>query len=317
MAKAQVETQREAVKRSRLVPTFLAAGRVVIQVGGLGSSSDDASIGQLDLVGLGYDPGDIVGFSYAGGCTPSPFGLDPIGGSSLAVALGSQPYGPSDTYADVDLAAGRLADLIEAVAVARPGQPIDIAAHSLGGVVARRALELLVERPGAVLPSTVVTIGSPHQGVNLADAALAVEPGSVTSAALDAIGPVSDVWDAISVAQVASTGPLALEPPSPPPEGVRVVSIGGSTDLVVPLSATWWDGATNVIVPADVADAPGLHSELPGLSIVGDEFGRVIAGRLPGCRSLAEHLIAVAQTGVIQEAEDLVATGLGIIALVD
>ncbi len=293
-------------------------GRLLIQVGGLGSSSDDSSIGDLDALALGYDPNDVVGFSYAGGCTPSPFGVDGVtGDDALGARLGTQPYQPEHTYADVDRAAGYLADLIEAAAVERPGRPIDVAAHSLGGVVARRALEILVGRPGAELPSTVVTIGSPHQGVELADAALAAAPGSLAAKALDRLAPTSAVWDAISVAQVATAGPLALGEPAPPPDGVRVVSIGGATDLIVPLSSTWWDGATNIVVPAGFDDAPELHGELPGLAIVEDEFGRAITGRRPACQSLAAHLAGITRSGIIQEAEDLVALGIGILSLVD
>ena len=296
------------------------AGRTLIQVGGLGSSSDDASIGDLDVLGMGYDLNDILGFSYAGGCTPQPFGIEGAGAvssgvSGLSAELAGSPYQALDTYADIEIAALRLADLVEAAALARPGQPIDVVAHSLGGVVARRALEILLERPGGVMPATVITIGSPHQGVNLADAAIAARPGSAAADALEQLGRAADVWDAVSVSQVATSGSAAIEPPTGVPEGVRVVSIGGATDVIVPLSSTWWEGATNVTVAADFGDAADLHGDLPGLAFVGDQVERAISGRPAGCSSLASHMVGVAQSTVIQQVEDLVALGVGILSV--
>ncbi len=314
-------TNSAADSGGETVPTgeqWSGAGRTLIQVGGLGSSSSEASIGDLDVLALGYDPNEVIGFSYAGGCTPVPFGLGSTGAEgSLTAELGSQPYQPAHTYADIDRSAVYLADLIEVAAALRPGQPIDIAAHSLGGVVTRRALEILDSRPGATLPATVVTIGSPHQGVNLADAAVAAAPGSLAASALDRLGPTEEVWDAISVAQVATTGPLALAEPDPPPAGVRVVSIGGATDPIVPLSSTWWEGAVNVVVPAGFGDAPGFHGDLPGLALVEVEFARAVAGRRPVCQSLAALLLGVGRSGVIQQAEDLVALGVGVLSLIE
>ncbi len=293
-------------------------GRILIQVAGLGSSSEEASIGLLDASALGYDVDDVVGFSYAGGCTPAPFGSNSVESSAwLGDQLAVTPYGPTDTYADIDIAAGHLADLVEAAAGERPGQPIDITAHSLGGVVARRALEILADRPGAVLPDTLITIGSPHGGANLAEAALAIEPGTVTGDAFDRIDRVADVWDAISVAQVATSGPLALDPPGEPPAGVRVVSIGGATDLIVPLSATYWEGAVNVVIESDLRDAGSMHGDLPGLAEVADEVALAVSGQSATCRSLTSHLVSVGKSSVIQRAEDLVGLGVGIWSLVD
>ncbi len=293
-------------------------GRILIQVGGLGSSSGEASIGLLDASALGYDAADVIGFSYAGGCTPTPFGSTPVEGSgSLGDQLDANPYGPSDTYGDIDIAAGHLADLVEAAADERPGQPIDITAHSLGGVVARRALEILAGRPGAVLPDTLVTIGSPHGGANLAEAALPIEPGSTMGETFDRIDRVADVWDAISVAQVATSGPRALDPPGEPPADVRVVSIGGATDLIVPLSSTYWEGAVNIAIESDLRDAGSLHGRLPGLAEVAEEVGLAVSGQSASCRSLTSHLISVGKSSVIQRAEDLVGAGVAILSALD
>lgn len=297
-------------------------GHVLIQVGGLGSSSSEASIGSLDTAALGYDPADVVGFSYLGGCTPRPFGTDPALAASaepggLTATLGGTPYDPDATLADLDVAAGHLADLVESAAAARPGQPIDIVAHSLGGVVTGRALEILQTRPGGQLPATIVTIGSPHQGVNLADAAIAARPGSAAERALERVGPVAERWDALSVSQVATSGPEALPPPGPPPDGVHVVAIGAAVDPIVPLSASAWEGAVNVAVPGGVDDIAVIHSELPGLQLVETEVGRAVSGEPSVCRSLGSHVASVFQSAAIQRAEDLVTLGVGVLSLFD
>ncbi len=81
--------------------------RLLIQVGGLGTSSDGASIGELDHEALGYDPDHVVGFSYAGGCTPEAFGGV---ASELSRQLGGtelRPRGHVPEHRDLGHASGR------------------------------------------------------------------------------------------------------------------------------------------------------------------------------------------------------------------
>ncbi len=47
-----------------------AGRRIVVLVGGLGSTSGDAAVDGVDAAALGYDPGDVYRFSYAGGRVP-------------------------------------------------------------------------------------------------------------------------------------------------------------------------------------------------------------------------------------------------------
>ncbi len=294
---------------SSVVVGPVGAGRTLIQVAGLGSDSGNGSIGRLDPLALGYHETDVIGFSYAGGATPTPFGLDAVPGA-LGDVLGANAYGPVDTLADLDLAAGRLADLIEAAAVANPGRPIDVAAHSLGGVVARRALEILVERPGAVLPDTIVTIGSPHAGADLATAAVGLGPIRMPSRWSDR--EVARYLEAESVRQVAELGLGALDRPSSPPPGVRVVTIGGAVDLVVPMMATTWEGADHVLVPGVVSEAPTMHAALPGREDVRREVGLAVSGRPPGCRSASTVLTAIARSQAIIAALDVATVLAGV-----
>ncbi len=296
--------------------------RVLIQVGGLGSSTDDASITQLDEEALGYADDDVIRFSYAGLCDgPKPSvqsppvqsndaGDGPSAGS-LEEALPQESYEGMDTHQDVYASAENLADLIEAANAERPGQPIDIAAHSLGGVVTRLALEILQER-GGPLPSVVVTIGSPHGGANLGTAAqvgAGAPAGSVIAGITEAVTG-DDLANADSVAQIAQAGSVSLDPPGLPPEGVTVVAIAGSTDLVVPAENATWDGATNTIVPT-AGSGLDAHSDLPGTWQVQREIELALAGAAPRCVGLGTVLAGAGASGVTSAAESGAAIVIG------
>jgi hypothetical protein len=280
--------------------------RVLVQVGGLGSHSEGASIGSLDPIALGYRPADVKGFSYAGGCVAQPFGLEQSGLELPAHVPSS--YEASDTYQDINLSAARLADVVEEVALARPDATIDVAAHSLGGVVTRKALEILAERGRIDVLGVVMTIGSPHGGADLATIASAAHGG------LEGVDHVSAevarLRDAESVIQLSEVGRNGFGPAPPPPGGPAVVAIAGSTDLIVPAQQAIWDGATNVLVNLD--DPIGAHGDLPGARAVHDAFALALAGGAPPCVSLAHVIGGIALGNAIKAAEDLatIATGL-------
>lgn len=258
--------------------------RILIQVGGLGTSSDGASIGSLDHEALGYDPDNVVGFSYAGGCTPEAFGG---GVGSLSGELVTSAYEPADTFQTIETSAEHLADLITSVAAARPGQPIDLAAHSLGGVVTRRAIEILQASDGLDALDVVITIGSPHGGTDFATGAVAISGNDMISTALDAIGgDLGAFHDADSVLDIAEAGGGGVVDPGPPPEGLTVIAVAGATDLIVPAGHAMWDGATNVVVPTSIADAPSTHGDLPSMPEVQRELELALAGAAPRCVGL-------------------------------
>lgn len=297
------------------------AGRVLIQVGGLGSQAGEASIGTLDAASLGYDPDNIAGFSYAGGCTPEAFGLGPPSPYSLTSDLAASESGPGassyeagDTYQSMEISAARLADLIESTAMARPGIPIDIAAHSLGGVVTRRALEILDGREAAgtlaegAMPSVVVTIGSPHRGVPLADGA-EILSDRLAGPLLPLVAP--DWIESDVVRELARSGPSSLDQPGYPPDGVRVVSLAGSGDLIVPAPATIWPGATNTLVlPRE--GSPVGHSDLPSHPDVAVEFGLALGGMAARCVTLVDVLAGTIAGSGISVGEQAASTAIGI-----
>lgn len=278
--------------------------RVLVQVGGLGTSSEAASIGGFDHDALGYRADNVVGFSYAGGCTPAAFGG---GGGDLSRELVSSPYGPSDTFQSVDVSAGRLADLIDRLSIARPDQPIDLVAHSLGGVVVRRAIEMLSERDRAGPIDVVMTIGSPHGGADLAITAAAMAGSDRVAAYLDPlIGDNAEFRRAESVLDIAERGTergTAVDP-LPPPEGVTVVAVAGAGDPVVPAEHGVWEGATNVVVPTSLLDTLSVHGSLPSAPEVQREMQLALAGAAPRCIGLVSVLGAALQGRSISALED-------------
>lgn len=282
--------------------------RVLVQVGGLGTSSEAASIGGFDHDALGYRADNVVGFSYAGGCTPAAFGG---GTGDLNRELGSSPYGPSDTFQSVDVSAGRLVDLIDRLSVARPGRPIDVAAHSLGGVVARRAIEMLSERGRAGPIDVVMTIGSPHSGADLATTAAAMAGSDRVATYLDPlIGDIAEFRRADSVLDIAEGGTVV--DPVPPPEGVTVVAVAGAGDPVVPAEHSRWEGATNVVVPTSLFATPSVHGSLPSAPEVQREMQLALAGAAPRCIGLASVLGAALQGRSISALEDTVTLVAGL-----
>ena len=254
-------------------------GRVAVTVAGLGSSSDSGSIDELRAPDLGYDPDRVVRFSYAGGRTP--------GTGEAFDSVVARDYASEDTQGDVAVAAGRFADLVEQVAAADPDATVDVFAHSLGGLVVRLALVEL-DRRGVDLRrlGVVVTLGSPHQGADLATAVAAANTRLVPNLALDAaeelIGTGIDP-DAPVVRQLAQhSDVVAGLAAGGVPEGVTLVSIAARGDLLVPAPRTHLDGAVEVTVPLAGWAA---HGDLVGSPEATAEMARALAGQPPGCES--------------------------------
>lgn len=260
--------------------------RVALLVAGLGSSSDHGAIDDVDVAALGYDPGDVLRFSYSGGRVPGGAALHP----SLA-AIDAAPYVAADTNADVVEQGRALADLVQEVAAARPGVPVDLYAHSLGGVVTRVALLELSQRPGGLdALGTVVTIGTPHQGADLATAAVAAGPRLHTG--LDRVFQDAGVGidaDGSAVLQLAETSDLVDHlARAGVPEGVDFRTIAARGDMVATA-----DKAHVADQPAAVVDlaGPAAHDALPGDPTVTRELRLALAGLPPQCEGLADAVL--------------------------
>ena len=266
------------------VPTpRLAERHLAVEVGGLGSSSeapengkprkDKAAIFHVDTGALGYAEGDVVRFSYKGGTTAE------------------HPYAPADTTVDIRQSARRLRTLLERLARENSGVPIDILAHSQGGLVARSALAYEADAGSPRRPpiNALVTLGTPHHGANLATAASMfghTAGGYGVETAADQVRLPGYELRSTSVRQLAETSEfLRRVNDRPLPPDVRVTSIGARGDLIVPSPRTHLAGAHNIVVSPDGSNQ---HSALPGSSAARREIALAVTGRSPTCQSLPD-----------------------------
>jgi hypothetical protein len=264
---------------------------VAILVGGLGSSSEHAAVDGVDVATLGYAAGDVVRFSYAGGRVPGP----PTGGPFDGLA--GSTYRPADTEGDLRRAADRLAGLVTAVTRSVPGVTVDLIAHSQGGVVVRLALAA-----GLRVSGVVATLGSPHQGADLATAVAAVGPTSPQGRLLGAAaGSAGLDLGSASVAQLAETSSVISGLAGPVPDDVHLVSIGASGDLTVPDVRTVVPGSAHATVHLT---GPHAHDHLPADPATTRELGLALAGKPPTCPSVAQGLTDLVSSHLIARAED-------------
>jgi VCBS repeat-containing protein len=280
--------------------------RIAVTVGGLGSSSESAAIDDLRTADLGYAADHVVRFSYQGGRTPA-------GRPAAALArIPTHTYSSADTQGDIEDVAVRLADFVEDVMAADPDATVDIYAHSLGGVVTRLALLELDDR-GVDLRrlGVVTTLGTPHQGADLATTIVSANTSPTGNLALDATGSLLDLGldpDALAVRQLAAgstvVDSLAVEGV---PAGVHLVSIAARGDLVAAAPRTEVAGATNITVPVVGWEA---HSSLVGSPEATGEMARALAGQPPGCESWPDVVADVVTGHAISALEGHVGTGV-------
>jgi hypothetical protein len=272
--------------------------RVAVLVGGLGSSSESASIDRLRTGELGYADDAVVRFSYRGGRAP--------GAGEGAVDLPVHAYDSVDTQGDLRASARKLADAIEAIASQRPSALVDVYAHSMGGVVTRLAL-LELERRGVDLGrlGLVATLGSPHGGADLATAVAAANSSPSGNAAADVASRMLDTGldpDAPAAAQLSETSRVVADlAAAGVPDGVELVSIAASGDVVVPAPRTELDDARNVTVGLVGRDA---HSLLVGSDAATDELALALGGSPPRCISDLEAVRREVVGHSISYAED-------------
>jgi hypothetical protein len=283
-----------------------AERRLAVLVGGLGSTSEHAAIADVHGRELGYDDADIVRFSYAGGRTPRS-------GRSVTSAPATR-YDAADSQQDLRLSGRRLADLVEAAAADHPGVPIDLIAHSQGGLVARLAVIELERRHGRAWLDRIgllATLGTPHGGADLATAAEAIGSTRVGEAGLEQVGSrvLPDLHpDAASERQLSEVSDLIQyldEHPVAP--GLRAVSIAARGDMVVPVPRARLEGAPEVIVPLV---GPSAHDQLPGSAAATRELALALTGAPPTCTSFGSALLDQAVGGAISQVESSAGAGL-------
>jgi hypothetical protein len=291
------------------MPPAPAERRFALLVGGLGSSGTSAAIADVDTAALGYDAGDVVRFSYTGGRV--------AGTTEVAPELADIPkrgYTARDTVGDLNAAGHRLAELLIEMAASVPdGAPIDVLAHSQGGLVTRVALhELSVTNPDVLRHvHLVVTLATPHNGADLAALLRGADANPLGPGVFERVQDVIDLPiepDDVAVGQLAPGSPFLDELSQESiPDGVQMVSIAGRSDLVVPSTRAHLDGAANVIVDVD---GPSAHDQLPGSGAARREIGLALAGYGPTCGDVIDAVVDATTGTAVQHAEDFLAAEL-------
>jgi pimeloyl-ACP methyl ester carboxylesterase len=215
---------------------------IAIAVAGIGSRTKGGVSATMYEDGpekLGYPAARTYRFSYRG-----------VGGPNF-----HEPYDPVDTFGDLRVAAGRLRELLERIAAAHPGVAVDVIAHSQGGIVARRALEKLLEEwsPGLPRVEHFITFSTPHEG---APAAAAIKEfksgllGKVVTAAIQRVaGDRLPDPSSIAVAQLEPDSPLIEDIAGEDVSyGTRFLALATAQDPVVTADVALPDGAVGRVV---------------------------------------------------------------------
>jgi pimeloyl-ACP methyl ester carboxylesterase len=261
------------------------AEHVVILVAGYGSNSrSHAGIEGLDVVGAGFDPSSVLRFSYAGGRIP-----DPSDAAEFA-AITTTDYDSAVSQQPIEESARALADLVGQVRAVANGRPIDLIAHSQGGLVAVTSLQYLADHEGL----RVITIGSPHEGDTLAGAFGRVAKHPEAEVLLDTL----EATGATQGMQHDSPSPQEMAPGSEfmdrygktgVPSDVPITSIGGRYDLIVTAPDTRLPGARNIVV-ASATNPFDSHDGLPGRPEVTREVTLAARGLPPSCEGLDDRI---------------------------
>lgn len=259
--------------------------RIALLVGGLGSATGEGAILDVDTEGLGYAERDVHEFSYTG--TP---------------ADRDKPYARDDTTGDIDEAGERLAAHIGELQRAHPDAVVDVLAHSLGGLVARSAVTT-----HRAAPTTVVTLGTPHQGVELASAAAGLATSTTGGVVLDGIGWLAPGIDPSSpaVQQMSETSDfIARLPDRGWSATTHVVSIAARRDAIVANHQSRLDGPDAHATVVDVEGIGNHHDRLPGTEVATTEIARALGRETPTCRSLHDTLLDELTGRAIGHAQD-------------
>jgi hypothetical protein len=269
---------------------------IAVLVGGLGSASGHAAVLDVNTAALGYRAEDVMQFSYRGG------------------AVADNPYTPVDTLQDIRQSGRRLRELLERLQYEHPGVPVDLIAHSQGGLVARSALgdELDPFDPRTPTVGTLVTLATPHHGADLATAAAFLRHTTYGPQVRNAAGALGHKHGldprAKSIRQLAETSDFIKQLNRRPlPKGLRAVSIAARRDVVVPTPRSRLKGADNVVVAL-----PGTgndHSRLPGSPAAQREIALALAGRPPTCESVTDIAADTASGEAIDKAERAATVG--------
>ena len=218
------------------VPPVAPNDNIAVAIAGIGSSTNDGVSADMYEHGpeeLGYER--VYPFSYAG---PDDDDLH-------------RPYSSLDTYDDISRSARDLRETLRALARRHPGNDVDLIAHSMGGLVARKFLADFAGEPGLPRIEHLVTFATPHGGSSLASIPERLEAKTLTGGLL--LDGVS-AW-ARRGGPIPDPGSTAVEQLTPGSEflaelgreslafGTRVLALGIANDVVVTADRARWDQA--------------------------------------------------------------------------
>ena len=275
--------------------------RIAIEVSGLGSQAGGGSIVGLDTATLGYDDEDVVQYSYRGGA------VDGRGG--WQDGLERSDYGSSDTHQSIVVSAGRLRELIAAVSAANPGVPIDLYAHSLGGLVTQYAVSGDGHESIDGLVTSIVTFGTPHQGSIVATIGDALGSTAIGSDVLDATTLVADRGQGTPAVEQLSEASDFIANLRPFPPGIHSLTVGARGDLLVNPRSTVVPGTSNVVISAGL----NAHANLPRDADATRAAQLHLAGRYPACRSRWDRFLDVTANATHEDFGDT--AGLAVLVL--
>ena len=278
----------------------LQGRHILVRVAGVGSTSKYGAVDAVDAAALGYAAADDYRYSYRGGTAEE------------------NPYGVADTTNDIRESGRHLRALLARIAAHNPGVPIDIVAHSQGGLVARSALTDEGDPGDPRLPpvNSLVTLGTPHLGAPAATGSAMLghtTVGEVLLTGAHAALPNHIDPAGMSVTQMAEHSTfLERLNRRPLPAGLKSTSIAAREDLAVPAGRTALAGAHNVTVsaPGHVND----HGRLPGSPQGQREIALGIAGNTPTCQSFGDAMADAAVSELISTTETGLAGGAWMLA---
>jgi hypothetical protein len=252
------------------------SGNRVMLVGGINSAPDD-----LDRTAdrLGYDDNEIERFSYR---------------------PGSASYDHDDTHHPLEVSARALRDQLRAAQREHPGEPVDLLAHSQGGVVALTFVLLFYDQDDPTLPpiDNLVTLSSPLQGAPLASLASVLTTTPAGRAALERVGfgrdSVRDLAEGSDVVRRILTAKL--------PASIDLATIGSALDWAVPADHAHLPGATQFDVAPITARA---HDDIVGNARAQQAVLAVLEDRPLPCLSLREGVTAAVAPVAISYVESL------------
>lgn len=300
-----MESQENCTPLKKPVPPPPKQRRIMVMVNGLNSKGGQGALRLLRPESLGYGSDEVVEFSYRG---------DQQSDMESGSLVTPGEYVGSDTEGDLKESADKLRQLLTEIRAANPGVPVDIVAHSQGGLVSRLALGNEHVRFDSRLPAVenLVMLATPNHGVDVATANSLFGTTGIGSLAQEGGGLVPGLPDPSSdaMAQLSEASPLMRELNNTTvPHGTRVTSIAAEGDLLVGALNSSLSGATNVLVPSY---GPNAHSDMVATNETRREVGLALAGLGPTCRNV---MAGVLLGGAISWSTDALGAGVNYLAL--